>query len=107
MGPAHVRTGLAVQRVRDEQHHAQLGHRRAHVAHADGQRGAEERAHGAVLHVVAAAHPTVARARQDFAEHFHTFRVGAQTLTDPQLRRSDLSAFELEISSLSETSAIL
>ena len=27
-----------------------------------------------------------------FAEHFHTFRVGAQTLTDPQLRRSDLSA---------------
>ena len=32
-------------------------------------------------------------ARQDFAEHFHTFRVWAQTLTDAQLRRLDLSAF--------------
>ena len=32
------------------------------------------------------------RARQRFAEHFHTFRVWAQTLTGPQLRRSDLSA---------------
>ena len=31
-----------------------------------------------------------------FAEHFHTFRVGAQTLTDPQLLRSDLSALALE-----------
>ena len=33
-------------------------------------------------------------ARQDFAEHFHTFRVWAQTLTGPQLRRSEVSAFE-------------
>ena len=31
-------------------------------------------------------------ARQGFAEHFHTFRVWAQTLTGPRLRRSDLSA---------------
>ena len=29
------------------------------------------------------------RVRQRFAEHFRTFRVWAQTLTDPQLRRSD------------------
>ena len=38
-------------------------------------------------------------ARQDFAdEHFHTLelRVGAQTRTDPQLLRSDLSAFVAE-----------
>ena len=34
-------------------------------------------------------------ARQDFAEHFHTLEWGAQTLTDPQLRRSDPSAFVL------------
>jgi len=52
--------------------------------------------------------PAAAFARQDFAEHFHTFRVWAQTLTDPQLRRSDLSACVLESSSLSlRTSAIL
>ena len=56
---------------------------------------------------MAAGH-TKAVARQRFAEHFHTFRVGAPTLTDPQLRRSDLSAFVLEsrAHSLSETSAI-
>ena len=35
-------------------------------------------------------------ARQDFAEHFHTLEWGTKTLTDPQLRRSDLSAFVLE-----------
>ena len=46
-------------------------------------------------HVRAYRHRVLARwmARQDFAEHFHTFRVGAQTLTCPQLRGSGLSAF--------------
>ena len=37
--------------------------------------------------------PEVFGPSQRFAEHFHTFRVGAQALTDPQIRRSDLSAF--------------
>ena len=50
-----------------------------------------------VLVVGAAAAPARAAecaraARRRFAEHFHAFRVWAQTLTGPQLRRSDLSA---------------
>ena len=36
-----------------------------------------------------------------FCRALSHIRVWAQTLTDPQLRRSDLSAFELESSSLS------
>ncbi len=35
-------------------------------------------------------------ARQDFAEHFHTLEWGHRPAQDPQLRRSDLSAFVLE-----------
>ena len=64
-------------------------------------KGDRRRAEALYLRHVAACEERQRAARQDFAEHFSHIRVWAQTLTDPQLRRSDPSAFELEISSLS------